>query len=177
VKKGASVKKIILAAIALALSLLLLISPSWAKRASPAAVTPAENGKYYITAPCCYMGGIKVYEPKTKKFLWKMRVYNVQFCEEMERDVQDVHIKNLDLKDDILKVVNESGDVYEVDLVKKTSKAIKGALVIRPYARYRYQEPCDKEKNQIVNFDSEYSTREDCDSGPELKSKGLEKKK
>ena len=155
--------------------LLVVASTSWARRSLPPEVAPVENGKYFITAGSD-AGGIKVHDPKTRTFLWKMLVYNIQLNRGMETDIQQVYITKLDLKDDTLKVANEDGDEYEVNLKTMKSRAIKGSLLINMNLRYS-----EDASSRGINwpdsvYDNEYSTCEECDTITERFTKVLKKK-
>jgi len=120
----------------------------FAKRMAPEPVPPVMNDKYIVTAPnackhrwdektgehfppnCCFMGGIHMYDRKTKALLWRTRVYEVKINYCVEPDVQEVYITKMVLKGDVLTVTNEEEFVYEVDLKNKKIKAIKGSLVV-----------------------------------------------
>ena len=121
----------------------------FAKRMAPEPVPPVMNDKYIVTAPnachwrwdkntkeefrpdCCFMGGIHVYDRKTKELLWRTRVYEVKINYCVEPDVQEVYITNMALKGDVLTVTNEEEFIYEVDLKNRKIKAIKGSMTVK----------------------------------------------
>ncbi len=135
--------------IVLTACMILAVSFLYAKRMAPELIDPVKNDKYVVTAPnachwhndpktkefvrpgCCFMGGIHVYDRKTKDLIWRTRVYEVKVNPCVELDVQEVYITKMELKGDILTVTNEKNFVYEVDLKNKKIKAVKGDLVIK----------------------------------------------
>ena len=109
---------------------LLVTAPySFAKRLAPAMVEPvvAEGVKYlaphvapgYMEAygfPTCPTGCVEAWDEKTGKLLWRVQVYEVQYDNKRERDVQDVFVRFLKIQDGSLLVENESGARFTVDL-------------------------------------------------------------
>lgn len=61
------------------------------------------------------MGYLYAYGPKTEFLLWEKKIYDVKYNPLLESDVQDVFISKIFPKGDILVVVNEKGDQYEVN--------------------------------------------------------------
>jgi len=116
--------------------ILLVTAPySFAKRLAPAMVEPvvAEGVKYlapqvtpgYIEAygvPTCPTGCVEAWEEKTGKLLWRVQVYEVKYDHQRERDVQDVFVRFLTIKDGSLVVENESGARFTVDVKSHTVK-------------------------------------------------------
>jgi hypothetical protein len=100
--------------------------PNLAKgeRDSPKGVEPViYDGIKYVAVG---MSSVQAWDVKTvenlselwdvAKPLWELKVYEVEYNTDLERDVQDVWITSLSIEDGKLIVVNEKGDKYEVDL-------------------------------------------------------------
>jgi hypothetical protein len=116
-------------------TLLVTASYALAKRLPPAMVEPvvADGVKYlapqvtpgYIEAygvPACPSGCVEAREEKTGKLLWRVQVYEVQYDNHLERDVQDVFVRSLKIEDGSLLVENESDARFTVDLKSHTVK-------------------------------------------------------
>ncbi len=97
-----------------------------AEPAIPASVTAA--GVRYEAVPWAKGRGlgqnggyISAVDAATGKELWTLKVYEVIYNDEMEEDKQDVFIAKLVLSADgkTLRVENERGGVFEVDLQTK----------------------------------------------------------
>lgn len=108
----------------------------FAKRAAPKEVEPVvDHGvKYlaphvapgYIKAhgyPTCPVGCIEAWSEKSGKLLWHVQVYEINYDEKLEKDVQDDFINALQIKDGNLYVQTEHGDKFVVNI--KTHKVKK----------------------------------------------------
>ena len=87
-----------------------------------------DNGIKYI--PISYYDSskgrthfVEAWDIKTDKKLWEQKIYETIYDLSFEQDVQDRMITSLSVRDNKLIVINEVGEIYEVDL--KTKKVIK----------------------------------------------------
>ena len=99
------------------------IAPVLAKRAAPSPVAPVLFKGVQYSAPPEAMGFVVATGISSGKELWRVRIYEVRVDPKLERDVQDVFITALTLKDDTLIVTNERGEKYALDL--KTRKVTR----------------------------------------------------
>jgi hypothetical protein len=106
-----------------------------AKRVAPLPVQPVElNGMRYEAPHFCVLvkpqllsrngdcpnGGIvQAIEIHSGQVLWTVRVYETQYDERLERDVQDVFITGLRIEGDHLIVKNERGNIYKINLLTR----------------------------------------------------------
>ena len=96
------------------------IVPASAKRAAPAVVAPVLARGLEFSAPHDAMGFVVATGISSGKELWRVQVYKIPVIAKLERDVQDVFITSLALKDRSLLITNERGEKYALDL--KTRK-------------------------------------------------------
>ena len=70
-------------------------------------------------------GIITAINDQTNETLWVLKVYEIQYDEAMEEDVQDLFIQSLDIGSEAntLKVTDENNKVYWVDTHAKTVRA------------------------------------------------------
>lgn len=104
----------------------MLLSPTilHAKRMSPAPVPPVVYEGLRFEAPAHVIvdgqhrsgGYVEVFDEKTNRLLYVIKVYEVKSDKELERDVQDVFITCLSVHDKQLVVLQELGLAYLVDL-------------------------------------------------------------
>src|SRR5262245_24523544 len=93
-------------------ALLVIALQSFAKRLAPAMVEPVvvDGVKYlaphvapgYIDEhgiPPCPPGCVEAWDGTTGKLLWRVQVYEVKYDTHLERDVQDVFVRFLTIKD------------------------------------------------------------------------------
>ena len=92
------------------------IVPASAKRVAPLAVAPIVQDGVCYSAPHDAMAFVVAADVKTGKELWRVQVYKIPMIAELERDVQDVFITSLALKDGSLLITNERGEKYALDL-------------------------------------------------------------
>jgi len=104
----------------LAVSLLVLTMPVLAKRSAPPDVAPVISDGIEYSAPNDPMGWVIATEVKTRKEIYRRRIYQVPVNPDLERDVQDVFIKALEVKRNFLLVTNERGEMYALDLSTRT---------------------------------------------------------
>jgi len=98
-----------------------------AKRAVPAAVAPVVHQRITYSAPRSQMGCIEAHQGR--HLIYRRQIYVVKFDPNLERDVQDVFIKTLKLKDNALIVTNERGHQYRLDLKSLEVEVLTGSLV------------------------------------------------
>jgi hypothetical protein len=82
----------------LAIALVLLVSPLglFAKRAQPNPVTPiVENSVRYSAQGSGQKQFVVATEISTGKELWRVEIFHIHYKPGLERDVQDVYIKEL----------------------------------------------------------------------------------
>jgi hypothetical protein len=110
--------------------LFILFSASYAKRALPQEVKPIMHKGIEYWAPHDYMGCIEAWDIKSKEIIWRKQVYVIKHVLGVERDVQDVFIKSMQLSGNSLVIINEKGFEYKLDLKSLEVKAIKGSLAV-----------------------------------------------
>jgi hypothetical protein len=119
-------KRIIGFCIALAV---LSVSTAPAKRSAPDEVTPIKSGDIEYRAPHGQMGCVEAWNVKQNDLIWRRQIYVVKYAIGLERDVQDVFITTIELKDKTLIVKNERKSEYELNLESFQVKVLKGSLV------------------------------------------------
>lgn len=101
----------------------------YAKRKAPEKVDPViQNGTEYRAAKG-HMGHVEAWDTKSKQMIWRRQIYVVKYTVGLERDVQDVFIKTIELKGNILIVKNERKSEYELNLESLEVKVVKGSLI------------------------------------------------
>ena len=75
------------------------------------------------------MGCVEAWDTESNKMIWRRQIYVVKYSVELERDVQDVFITTIGLKNKTLVVSNERKSKYELDLDTLQVKVLKGALI------------------------------------------------
>ena len=103
-----------------------LALPALAKRTAPPEAAPlVANGIRYQVAHDRYMAhknpaGLRAYieawDVKSKKLLWKVKVYEIVYDQKLETDVQDIYIESLKLDGKRLIVTTERKKAYRVDI-------------------------------------------------------------
>lgn len=99
------------------------IAPAFAKRAAPRPVAPVLCKGVQYSAPHDAMGFVVATGISSGKELWRARIYEVRVDPNLERDVQDVFITSLTLKDGTLIITNERAEKFALDL--KTRKVAR----------------------------------------------------
>ena len=117
-------------AIYLVTLLFVWFSASSAKRALPQEVKPIMHKGIEYRAPHDYMGCIEAWDIKSKEIIWRKQVYIIKHVIGVERDVQDVFIKSMQLSGNSILIINEKGFEYKLDLKSLEVKAVKGSLVV-----------------------------------------------
>jgi hypothetical protein len=110
----------------------LLFTPSitLAKRKPPKELNPVRRGgiKYSIhhgellkkkTTDGAY---IRAYDIALSEPLWDLKIYSIEYDEEMEKDVQDVFVRSFKLKKDKFIIRNERNDMFIVNIRTKKVK-------------------------------------------------------
>ena len=110
----------------LILTISISVSPSWqkAKRSAPKEVKPVVYKGIRYAAPHWIIakgekiagGYIEAFDAKTNKKLWRIKVYETKYDPQLEKDIQGVFITSLAIKKNMLVVVNELDERYEVDI-------------------------------------------------------------
>ena len=99
-----------------------------AKRASPEKVPPIATEKAVYSVPHFPEGDqvqnggvVEARDPKTKKLLWQIRVYETKYDGALEKDVQDVFIKSLTLDKvhNLLIMSDEKSRVFVLNLITR----------------------------------------------------------
>ncbi len=108
---------------------LLCTSIAYAKRAAPAEVAPVTTDGLEYRAPHSQMGCVEAWDSVQNQLVWRRQVYVVKYDLALERDVQDVYIKSLELSERKLIVKNEHRGEYELDLDTLQVKVRQGVLV------------------------------------------------
>jgi hypothetical protein len=105
-----------IAVVGLAIVVSLLPSVALAKRAAPKPVSPIVHDGVEYRATHKRMGVVEAFDAASGRKLWETRVYSVLINPFVERDVQDVFIKSLQVQDGMLLVTNERQQTYKLDL-------------------------------------------------------------
>ncbi len=102
-----------------------------AKRAAPKPVQSVRAGNIeYRATTGSYRGdSVEAWDVKENDLLWRRQIFVIQFDPNLERDVQDVHIRQMKLDGQKLLITNENGSKYELDLKTLTVKVLMGQLV------------------------------------------------
>jgi hypothetical protein len=108
---------------------LLCTSIAYAKRAAPADVAPVTTDGLEYRAPHSQMGCVEAWDPVQNQLVWRRQVYVVKYDLALERDIQDVFIKSLEVSERKLIVKNEHRGEYELDLDTLEVKVRQGVLV------------------------------------------------
>ena len=112
------------------------------KRAGPDSVGPVELHGMRIQVPhngraigVEQNGGyIEAVDAVTGAHLWYLRIYETKYIKGKERDVQDVFIVKMGVRDRLLRIKEEYRRVYEVDVCKKSVKLVYSPLAKEKHA-------------------------------------------
>ncbi len=123
--------KLALLPLALSLVTLALLAPTeaLAKRSPPVKVAPLKAGEIEYRVNHDQMGCVEAWDVAHQEMLWRRQIYVVRFLPDLERDVQDIYIRSIELRDGHLIVKNERGSEYQLSLDSLAVKVVKGALV------------------------------------------------
>lgn len=102
------------------------------KRIAPDPVAPVELHGLIIHAPhfgyeigVSQNGGyIEARDALSGEVLWHLMIYETKYIQGKERDVQDVFIVALGVRDGFLRVKEEYGRIYQVDVCNKTIELV-----------------------------------------------------
>lgn len=108
---------------------LLSASAAYAKRGAPEKVPPVRVGMIEIRVPHAQLGCVEAWDAQRDELLWRRQIYVVKYTAGLERDVQDVFIKSVELSGRALIVKNERMSEYHLDLDSLEIKVLKGSLV------------------------------------------------
>jgi hypothetical protein len=100
-------------------ALLLPAAPVAAKRSAPERVCPIVVGSVEYSSPGWPMGFIIATDTRTRREIWRKRIYRVRIDPALERDVQDVFITSLTLVDGTLVITDERGRRYALELTTR----------------------------------------------------------
>ena len=101
----------------------------FAKRAAPARVAAIRNGEMELRAPTSQLGCVEAWDTKHNELLWRRQIYVVRYTAGLERDVQDIFIRSMALKDNVLTVTNENQSEYLLESETLEVRVNKGALI------------------------------------------------
>lgn len=106
--------------LALAISMLLFVSAAFAKRAPVQIAEPVRYKHFEFRASDQpeTMGVVTVWDSVTKKKVCDITAYKVRTLPFLEKDVQWVFIKSMSFDWPILKVTNEKGKIYKINVEK-----------------------------------------------------------
>lgn len=78
-------------------------------------VEPVNSNDIEYSAPQRFdcKGCIEAREIDTDSLLWRYEVYSIKYDSTIETDVQDVFIKELEIRNDTLFITNELNEVYK----------------------------------------------------------------
>ncbi len=108
----------------LTVSLCMSANGQTAKRSAPKEVKPVIYEGVRYSAPHWVIangkriagGYIEAFNAKTNKKLWRLKVYEIKYGPQLEKDVQDVFITSMTIEKNHLVVENERNEEYEVDV-------------------------------------------------------------
>ena len=112
----------------------LLASNVMAKRIAPEEVPPVATDKAVFYVPHFTEGDrnqnggvVEARHPKTKKLLWRIKIYKTFHDEALEKDVQDVFIKTLsfDKSHNLLIMSDEKSRLFVLNLATRKVTQIK----------------------------------------------------
>jgi hypothetical protein len=102
------------------------------KRAGPDRVEPVNLHDLRITVPHYGKrigleqngGYIAAEDAQTGAHLWYLKVYAVEYNQKKEDDVQDLFICEMGVRDGMVRVKEEQGRVYAIDVIQKTVELV-----------------------------------------------------
>ncbi len=114
------------------LALAALAATALAKRAAPKPVEPVAKDGIEYSAPVDREGFVVATWTKTKREIWSRQIYVIkhEYKLGLEADVQTCFITALELADGTIKIKNEQGSEFEMDIDKLEVKVLKGRAVI-----------------------------------------------
>lgn len=102
--------------VSLALLLCFTVTTSYAKRAPAPEVPFVFNHGVKYFADYSNGGVIKAYSAKTKQLLWTVKIFNISYDPQLERDIQDVYITEMKVKRGYLLIKDEKHREYSLNL-------------------------------------------------------------
>ncbi len=120
------------------LTIILTLAPSlFAKRSAPGEITPLvyKGIKYIVhhwgaSIKKKQNGGfIEAFDLKERRRLWLLRVYEIEYNTNVEKDLQDIFITKIEIRNNRLIIHNEKKDKFVVDLKTKS---------VKPKKKYRF---------------------------------------
>ena len=90
-----------------------------AKRGAPKPVEPVLAGNVEYSAPHESLGVVVATDIKSKKELWRERIYELHINPALERDVQDIFIATLSVEGGVLIITREDGVSFALDLTTR----------------------------------------------------------
>lgn len=99
------------------------VTPVEAKRLAPLPVESVTFGGIRYSVINDKVGYVEAWDIQNNQQLWKKEIYNINYSDFLEKDVQDAYITSLRIEDNVLLVTDENGKIYKVDL-KTGDKAI-----------------------------------------------------
>jgi len=93
-----------------------------ASRGPPKKVSPIVYENVKISTPLGRMGYIEARDLNKDTLIWDLKVYEIEYIPELERDVQDRFIISLKLENNLLEVINEGKEKFLVNLDTKEIK-------------------------------------------------------
>jgi hypothetical protein len=100
-------------------ALLLPALPVTAKRSAPEPVHPIVVGNVEYASPGWPVGFIIATDTRTRREIWRKRIYRVNIDPALERDVQDVFITSMTLSQGNLLITDERGRRYALKLTTR----------------------------------------------------------
>jgi len=130
-------RRLMTAAVVLAVGALAVLAE--AKRVAPKDVTPVTQDGIEYSAPLAREGCVVATWVKDHREIWSRQIYVIkhEYLRGLEADVQTCFITRLQLQDGKLRVWNERGGEFELDLRTLEVKVLKGSALIdfaRPHA-------------------------------------------
>ena len=121
-----------LIAVLAVLALVALAGPAFAKRSAPQPVASVTQDGIEYSAPLEREGFVVATWVKTKREIWSRQVYVIkhEYQRGLETDVQTCFITRLEGRAGKLRVWNERGAEFEVDLQSLAVAVVKGPAVI-----------------------------------------------
>ena len=103
---------------------------AWGKRSAPPEVAAVVVGDMEYKVAAGRPGCIEARNTRGSETWWR-QIYVIAYEPGLEKDVQDVFIKEIKLVEGALRIVNERGDEYKLDLKTLSVEVVKGSLVVR----------------------------------------------
>jgi hypothetical protein len=116
--------------VVLIVSLVFTCTTAMAKRTAPKEVVPLRVGDVEYRVPhFSHTGCIEAWDVKHGRMLWRKQIYVIRYDAVPEKDVQDIFITSIEMKEKILLIKNERDSEYELNLESLEVKVVKGVPV------------------------------------------------